>query len=261
MSNKIELIKDPKYNFICELNSWEDDYHGSFRIGAFGWYIRIQTPDWLLQPHKEKVKAIGWDETTIKRLGRDWYYDIYHRSFGINWFDTYITILYGYQTNCWPRTNVMSFNAAWIDYTYCKYKLFTPDWKEVYSNDGEYDSQRWSQSYDYIKQIIDEMPKEKFVFNDYDGEEIVAECYIEYRRWHLGRKPFRWLKWFSKPLERYTIDIHFNKETGNRKDTWKGGTICSSQVMKYGDSIESAFIEYSKKNKFTNVRKLDCPID
>lgn len=62
----------------------------------------------------------------------------------------------------------------------------------------------------------------------YDGEIIPTTIYVEEREW----RP-KWLEWTSLFAEkRRTIDVHFSKECGKRKGSWKGGTIgCGYELL------------------------------
>lgn len=69
-----------------------------------------------------------------------------------------------------------------------------------------------------------------YLFTDkYDGEIIPTKIYVEEREW----RP-KWLTWtglFKKV--RTTIDVHFSKEVGSRKGSWKGGTVgCSYELFR-----------------------------
>lgn len=66
----------------------------------------------------------------------------------------------------------------------------------------------------------------------YDGEIIPTKIYVEEREWRQ-----RWLKWTSLFSNvRRTIDVHFSKEIGSRKGSWKGGTIGCGYIMKRGET-------------------------
>jgi len=62
----------------------------------------------------------------------------------------------------------------------------------------------------------------------YDGEIIPTTIYVEEREW----RP-KWLEWTSLFAEKSrTIDVHFSKECGKRKGSWKGGTIgCGYKLL------------------------------
>lgn len=59
------------------LQSGDDEYPGAqLRVSGFGHTLITAVPRWLIRPYREKVIAKGWDEATIARLGRDWYWNV-----------------------------------------------------------------------------------------------------------------------------------------------------------------------------------------
>lgn len=107
-------------------------------------------------------------------------------------------------TKDWVRSSILLKNGTWEHETPKIRKSFYEDeWKE---------KQR-SWEYDYI--------------DNYDGEIIPTTIYIEEREW----RP-KWLKWTSSFNKiRRTIDIHFSKECGKEKGSWKGGTTGCSYIL------------------------------
>jgi len=108
-------------------------------------------------------------------------------------------------TKDWIRTSILLKNNSWEHETNGNHKNFYEDnWK--------------------IKQAVWEYDyKDK-----YDGEIIPTKIYVEEREW----RP-KWLKWTKVfALVNKTIDIHFSKEVGKKKWSWKGGTIgCSYKLL------------------------------
>jgi hypothetical protein len=84
--------------------------------------------------------------------------------------------------------------------------------KDFYNNEWKIKQKSWNYNYR----------------DSYDGEVIPTIIYVDEREW----KP-KWLKWISLfNKTRRTIDIHFSKEIGKRKGSWKGGTIgCSYELL------------------------------
>jgi len=77
--------------------------------------------------------------------------------------------------------------------------------KDFYNDNWKQKQKSWS--YDYT--------------DKYDGEIIPTTIYVEEREW----RP-KWLKWTKLFADvNRTIDVHFSKECGKRKNSWKGGTI------------------------------------
>lgn len=115
-------------------------------------------------------------------------------------------------TKDWIRTSILLKDDTWEH--------------EVNGNRKEFYNEEWKEkqkswTYDYT--------------DKYDGEIIPTTIYVEEREW----KP-KWLKWTKlfSVVDR-SIDIHFSKECGNRKGTWKGGTIgCSYTILPNEDPLD-----------------------
>jgi hypothetical protein len=104
----------------------------------------------------------------------------------------------------WVRTSILLKDDTWEHETKHTRKSFYEDeWKE----------KQKSWTYNYI--------------DIYDGEIIPTIIYVEEREW----RP-KWLKWTSlfNTVNR-SIDIHFSKECGKRKGSWKGGTTGCGYIM------------------------------
>lgn len=101
-------------------------------------------------------------------------------------------------TKKWVRTSILLNDGSWEHETPGNNKRFYDDeWKE----------KQMSWEYDYT--------------DSYDGEIIPTKIYVEEREW----RP-KWLTWTTLfSYKRRTIDVHFSKECGKRKGSWKGGTI------------------------------------
>lgn len=120
---------------------------------------------------------------------------------GNKWWTWHIPFL----TKDWVRTSIMLNDGTWEHETQGNRKSFYKKaWKDK--------QQSWQ--YDY---------KDK-----YDGEVIPTTIYLEQREWRR-----KWLKWTSLFASVSTsIDVHFSKEVGSRKGSWKGGTIgCGYELL------------------------------
>lgn len=98
----------------------------------------------------------------------------------------------------WVRTSILLKYGTWEHETKGNRKKFYNDeWKQ----------KQKSWTYDYTDR--------------YDGEIIPTTIYVEQREW----RP-KWLKWTRLFADvSTTIDIHFSKEVGREKGSWKGGTL------------------------------------
>ena len=115
-------------------------------------------------------------------------------------------------TKNWIRTSILLKDDTWEHETKGNHKEFYEDkWKQKQKS--------WT-----------------YNFTDkYDGEIIPTTIYVEEREW----RP-KWLQFTSLFSEkRRTIDVHFSKEVGKRKGSWKGGTIgCNYQLNRKEDPID-----------------------
>ena len=109
-------------------------------------------------------------------------------------------------TKEWVRTSILLKDNTWAnEYPKNSKNFYEEEWKEK--------QKKW-----------------EYLFTDkYDNEKIPTTIYVEEREW----RP-KWLKWtnrFSKI--RTSIDVHFSKEVGKRKGSWKGGTLgCGYKLKK-----------------------------
>ena len=120
---------------------------------------------------------------------------------GNKWWTWYIPFI----TMDWVRTSILLNDDTWEHETKGNKKDFYKDeWKQ----------KQKSWTYDYI--------------DKYDGEIIPTTIYVDEREW----RP-KWLKWTSLFAKtRRTIDVHFSKECGKRKGSWKGGTLgCGYELL------------------------------
>jgi len=88
----------------------------------------------------------------------------------------------------------------------------------------------------YTKEWKDKQKSFDYIFTDkYDNSKIPTNIYVEEREWRP--KWLRWTRMFA--IVNRTIDIHFSKEVGERKGSWKGGTLgCSYTLRKNETPLE-----------------------
>ena len=116
----------------------------------------------------------------------------------MNGGSTWITWDIPFITHNWVRTSILLKDGTWEHETKGNRKEFYNDeWKEKQAT--------WT-----------------YLYTDkYDNTEIPTRIYVDEREW----RP-KWLMWTSRFAKvRRSIDIHFDKEVGARKGSWKGGTI------------------------------------
>lgn len=126
-------------------------------------------------------------------------------------------------TKEWVRTSILLKDDTWEHETRGNNKdFFNEEWKE----------KQKSWTYDFT--------------DKYDNKVIPTTIYVEEREW----RP-KWLKWtplFAK--KRRSIDIHFSKEVGERKESWKGGVIVCSYELFPNEEPLDCIKRMEKERKF-----------
>jgi len=232
------------------ISTGDDEYKGAnLRISGFGGTFMLALPSVLFPPQKRKVYP-KWDQATIDRLGRDWYWDVTERQFGVDLSGGLFILSYGRQTHDSSTDKTWSYFLPWTQWRFIRTSYFDPDGQHLrtfHERDRKpgIDNHRAELSFADSLQTVD------FDFADFDGERITAQAKIEEMEWRFGTGWFKWLSLFRKPNVRRYLDLKFTSEVGRRKGSWKGGTIGHSAEMRPGDTPESAFRRYSEQQELT----------
>lgn len=225
------------------LNSGDEDYPGcNLRFRGFKKTLIIALPP-VLSPHREKVIA-NWDSATIARLGRNWYWDLTRRSYGIQIDGGSCILSYGAQTHDSLTDKAKCWLLPWANWRFISTKYYDP---AGYFLREFKDKRRYSDQFAFK----DTMPSCSFLFEDYDKEQITAKCLIEERMWKFGTDWCSWLSWFRKDRVVRSLDIAFSAEVGVKKGSWKGGTVGHGIDMQKGETAEDAFKRYCSKYNLT----------
>lgn len=239
-------------------NSYGDDVKKCllhFGIARWAWYFEIPT---LFKPvAKQRVTDYGN------------YIEYIPRAYGFSIVDDMIHTHYGIQPGYWSSDDKKNSDRT---------KLFYIPWKRLemvrhslYNLDGTAFAHMPSHiilDWEERKRLCEEVPKIKFSFNDYDGEEIIATCYIEEREWRYGKGIWRWLLSYKKPIIWRVLDLNFSKEVGHEKGSWKGGTLGHSVNILPNETPLDAFTRYGNEKErrkhhgevsrtFTNIKVID----
>lgn len=234
-----------KNRIAFEIESGDDeDPESCVRMMAFGWALRCRIPMWVCPPIRKKVEA-NWDEATVKRLGRNWYYDVTERCFGVslsnmgNGYD-FLQVSYGASTHDSRTDKSWCKHLPWKQWRCVRHSVYEPDGKHFATEQKG----KGSDDFFAFMRLCEQCPASKFLFRDYDGQEITATCHIEEREWHRGEGWFKWLKWFWPKKIRRSLDIKFSAEVGSEKGSWKGGTTGHGIEMLPGENPQGAFVRY-----------------
>jgi hypothetical protein len=256
------LYAPDKYrNLACVLSSGDDeDYPGCrIRISAFGHTVISALPT-IIKPWKRKVMAHTWDQATVDRMGRDWYWDKHSREYGISYGADggrggFLQVFLGAQTHDSSTTQSWSCFIPWNNWRHVRHSFYDLEGNHFWT---EPELKRpMIAAWEALKVIQDSCPSRTFAFTDFDGEKLTAKTRIEEREWRLGTGWFKWMSWFSKPKIHRSLDIDFSGETGRRKGSWKGGTTGHSIEMLPGELHEAAFKRYCAGDDTRHGKKRD----
>ena len=208
----------------------DEDSECYVRFIAFGWALRIQIPN-IIKPFacKYEVAHGQWGFRLTKGGGSSDSYDFF-------------TLMYGPQTMNSETTRSWHKHLPWTQWDCVRHSLCNTDgtlfteWRAA-GKKRRLHNPEYAESWD----AREKQPSQSFLFDDYDGERITATVTIEEREWHKGEGWFRWLRFFTKPMIRRSLDIKFSDEVGPEKGSWKGGTMGTGCTMQLSDTAESAF--------------------
>jgi hypothetical protein len=238
------------------LSSGGGEYPGCYvRLSVWKFTAILALPQWVLKPYSEKVMATGWDAATIERLGRDYYYNVYEREYGVHYWDGWLSLHLGRQTHSSCTTQSWSCFLPWTQWRHVRtshYGINGEHFITEAKSQGPFSMNEWRDNQDAVAKC----PTVCFEFKDYDGEQLFARTKIEEREWKFGTGYFKWLSFFRKPKIRRSLDIRFSGETGKRKGSWKGGTTGHGIDMLEGELHHFTFVRYCAEHDMLFIGEL-----
>jgi hypothetical protein len=223
------LERSDSHTFKAMLESGDEEYPGCvLHLGAFGWRLTCNMPP-LIKPDILQVR------------GQYNYDELIERRYGLYLFDNHFNVCYGrgdanFNRDILGEEQRWSCFLPWNEWRHVRHSLYDVAGAHFYSD--------FSNNYDAFREKEAEVPKVIFRFKDFDGEEIEATTHVEEREWLRGEGWFKWLSFFCRRKVSRSLCITFNKETGRRKGSWKGGTIGHSIESVQGEPHETAFRRY-----------------
>lgn len=218
---------------ILSSGDGDDSPNSSIRFSGFGHTLITYIPN-IIKPYKSK-------------------YYIHKREYGFSSNEGFFQLFYGPQTHDSENTKSYSKFLPWMNWRHVRWS--------AYDRNGDHFATapqgKGMQGYEEWSKARDECPKRRFLFSDYDGEEIIATTYITEGEWRFGESWFKWLSIFRRKKIIRSLDLLFSEETGKRKESWKGGTIETSINMLPNEMHEAAFRRYCEKNNMTFKKELD----
>ncbi len=196
----------------------------------------------IVQPQRVKVHPQGWDAATIARLGRDWYWDVTPRKYGLSLNHGHLSVYFGRETHDSRTDQNWGCFLPWTQWRHVRHSLYGLDGSHFWTEPkGAKHSLAEPSAWEAYRAAKDACPTAAFAFEDFDGERLTATTRIEEREWHFGAGWFKWLSWFRSRKISRSLDIEFSGEIGRDKGSWKGGTIGTSIEMLPGELHEASF--------------------
>lgn len=214
-------------------------------VAAFKWSYWLYVPMWF-KPHKKWIDCSKYKWSTSPYEG---YTNYIPRVYGFSVDRTALHLYYGIQPGSWSSKDPKN-----SDHSKC---FFLP-WNESrrihidYMNpDGTlferyYDNKNGSINFEWMEKIRENIPKVKFSFKDFDGEENVATCYLETSMYRRGSSWCKFLGYAIPPKFYRNMEIQFDKETGREKGSWKGGITGTSIEYIPGETMLETFKRYGR---------------
>lgn len=231
-----------------------DDYPGCrIRASAFGHTLILAIPA-IVKPWAR------WQEITTEpsrsqmiAAGRKpGYWDTHRRQYGVSCAEGFLQVFLGAQTHDSTTTQSWSKFLPWTQWRFVGHRLYGTDGKLFAALPHR---ARWhSPERVEADRLTEACPTLPFEFDDFDGERISVTTKIEEREWAFGEGWFKWLSLFRPNKVRRSLDLRFSKETGERKGSWKGGTLGHGIDMLPGELHEAAFRRYCAEHAMTFVR-------
>lgn len=201
----------------------DEDRLSYLRVSMGRRTLLIRTPEWLLKPWRRKKKFSHLNpfdlQQTVKRLGRDWYWEVYPREIGFIFHEDSLHTYWGVQNHSWGGPD--GSKSKCFFYPWKQTRIVRHQWLGL---DGKFFADVPDGWEDRVH-VEESVPSRRFVFRDYDGEFIVATIKLGVAEHALGRKGWSWLSLFVPNKVYRSFDIRFSSEVGPEKGSWKGGTV------------------------------------
>lgn len=211
---KIEKWDWWRFQIVLCSSDPDSDYNTKTRLEIQVWKYFIVIPLFFnLAPHKEWVNTRGYDWSQPE----GGYWKTHGREFGISYSNQLLSVRYGAQTHDSSTTKCLLWSPPWLNHWLVnEVKLTEP---------------------------------ERFTVKDFDGELVGCTARLEYRKWRRGRKKGSIFSYITFPMHTWHLELEFDSEVGNRKGSWKGGTLGSWSQAQKGDTNLSALIRYCDREK------------
>ena len=120
--------------------------------------------------------------------------------------------------------------------------LLTDHWK-----DGELKDWSYERDWQMGKGILYEQHPYRYVTKSGELQDVTAWCHVTRREW-------KWRLWWwlgiSPENTNICLEVDFSDDIGERKYSWKGGTVGCSYIMLQGETMEQTLRRMENERKF-----------
>lgn len=256
---KIKVEHSRYSSFGLSLTSGDDQYVGCRLVVQWpGKYVSIYLPA-MLKPAKvyrdllPEMGKPGYAWLKVKEDGSCGYWEVFEREYGFHYSDRALHLRYGKQTQDWPGCRSKCVFLPWLEWRHVRFSLLDLQGNRLWD---EPKTGEWRDRHAARDEAEKNTPTQVFEFDDFDGQRLNVTCQVHEREWRRGEGWFKWLSLFSKPKISRTLDLQFSGETGERKGSWKGGTVGHAVEIGNGETPESAFRRYCSKRNMSFIGEL-----
>ncbi len=196
----------------------------------------------VVRPHCRRIPQPHYEWAMDPESG---VYEYHSREYGFSVAEGSVHCHYGAQTMDRATDRSWLWAMPWTRWRHVRRRFYDLRGEQVSELlDGRisysHDPARWERE-QAVEQAV---PTAAYAFLDFDGEPLVAFCRLEQREWLRGTGRFKWLSWFYRRKARRSLDIRFSGETGQRKGSYKGGTVGTGTEVLPGELHQAAFQRY-----------------
>lgn len=220
----------------------------TLRIRGFGHTFIVTLPR-IIKPWREWVDLSNQEWAKADAVtGKKGYWDEHPQEYGFSLCDGHLSINFGAQTMDSSTTRDWGCFLPWTQWRHVRTSIYDQTGAHYWTEPKGQFLESWDD-----RKAAEKHCEIAFGFADYDGEDLIAYTTIQEWEWHFGVGWFKWLSWFVPRKVCRSLDIRFSGETGDRKGSWKGGTVGHSINMLPGEMHEAAFRRYCTENRMTFI--------
>ena len=219
-------------------------------FGRRCWWFKLDKA--IVKPTEKWVDMSHYDWAKPGPDGRCGYTKLIRKHYGFSLHPDCIRIFHGENNDCWPDPGQSSWYFPWAQMRRVRHEFLDADGDVVVSAS---DKPNGALDFDALRAAEEMVPKLTCKMLDFDKKtEVTAKIYQTESQYRYGEK---WAKFvgYLVPSKTYRhIHVDYDKETGPKRGSWKGGTTGYTAPMLNGESLEEAFYRLSYRDGFSDIK-------